>query len=196
MAAVNPPPQAYTKETVAQAYQGPFSQPLNIRETANDLDTMVALFLQAKRRRANAGLSTNPVSAKAFKDELKGLAENFKQFEPNTSQPDVVQTQMPIDPVQPNLLPPQPIQQPPAPVAPPVMPQTVATPIAVTVAPEPVVAATETQAFNTNQLDPKSRQQIQQVMGSLNLSSHSETLRLLISLGYEKVREILPSGNE
>ncbi len=77
MAAINPPPQAYTKETVAQAYEWLFAQSPSVRENAGDLDTMVALFLQAKRRRASAGLSTNPVSAKAFKDELKGLAENF-----------------------------------------------------------------------------------------------------------------------
>ena len=159
MAATNPPPQAYTKETVTQAYEWLFAQQPNVREMASDLDTMVALYLQAKRRRANAGVSTNPVSAKAFKDELKGLAENFKQFEP---------------------------QMQPAPVAP------IVQPVFVPQLPPIVTAPAAPAQSSLTQLDDKSLQHIRQVMASLNLSSESETLRLIISLGYEKVREILP----
>lgn len=165
MAANNPPPQAYTKETVTQAYEWLFAQPTSIREVASDLDTMVALFLQAKRRKSTPGVSTNPVSAKAFKDELKGLAENFKQFDPSEApaaataphQFSVPMTSPAPQPSQP------PIQAPRA-------------------------------GSSLTELDSKSLQQIRRVMESLNLSSESETLRLLISLGYEKVREILPKN--
>ena len=157
MAATNPPPQAYTKETVTQAYEWLFAQPATVREVASDLDTMVALFLQAKRRKSTAGVPTNPVSAKAFKDELKGLAENFKQFEPIEKAPTAPETPAPVP-----------------------------TQVSMPLAPRSGSSLTE--------LDEKSLQQIRRVMDSLNLSSESETLRLLISLGYEKVREILPKN--
>ena len=170
MAASNPPPQAYTKETVSQAYEWLFDQPASVREVAGDLDTMVALFLQAKRRKA-PGVSTNPVSAKAFKDELKGLAENFKQFEPAKEVAPAAPEPAPV---------PQQMPLPPQPVAP---------------APQPMVSfQPPAPTSSLTQLDEKSLQQIRRVMGSLNLSSESETLRLLISLGYEKVREILPKS--
>ena len=178
MAGSNPPPQAYTKETVSQAYEWLFEQPPSVREVAGDLDTMVALFLQAKRRKAGVS-STNPVSAKAFKDELKGLAENFKQFEPAKVEPE------PVMPAQQMPLPPQPPAQSQQPVMPPA-PQ-----------PQPMMSFQRPPtppSSSLAQLDEKSLQQIRHVMGHLNLSSESETLRLLISLGYEKVREILPKS--
>jgi hypothetical protein len=91
MKLTNPPPQAYTKETVTQAYAWLQSQAPDVREKASNKDLMVAMYLRAKRGGAHTLTNSSvgsqtildadaPVSARNFRDDLKTLAQEMNQF--------------------------------------------------------------------------------------------------------------------
>lgn len=87
MAGSNLPPQAYTRETLAHAYEWLKAQPASVREIATTADALVGLYLQSKRRLRDGvhtyGLhdSQTAKSKKQFKSELKNLQEQVKEFE-------------------------------------------------------------------------------------------------------------------
>ena len=74
MAKSNLPPQAYTREVLAQAFAWLKEQPQNIRELANNADALVSLYLQSRRNGGqlptNTVEATAPVSSKNFKNDL------------------------------------------------------------------------------------------------------------------------------
>jgi len=80
----NLPPQAYTREMVANAYNWLQSQPENIRRMAQNTDTLVALYLRAKRNAENSqGFDCEPAaSVENFRSQLKNLASEIQQFVP------------------------------------------------------------------------------------------------------------------
>jgi septal ring-binding cell division protein DamX len=198
MAFNNLPPQAYTRDVLMAAYDWLQSQPASIRELAVGPDALVSLFMQA-RRRTNAGstgtvaghqqtstahVPTHPsagapltpfpisvqapmttASAEAFKQDLKSLAVDLKQFE----EPKVATPQPSPDFAT------QPLPQPPAPA----------------VKNPPIKQDHESMAL---QLDSRTRQVLSEVKQKLNVSSENEALRLLIAIGYEKIRDILPKN--
>lgn len=207
MAFNNLPPQAYTRDVLMAAYDWLQSQPASIRELAVGPDALVSLFMQA-RRRTNAGATgtvqngngapfpisvqapMTTASAEAFKQDLKSLAADLKQFEdsktptPAHSQTTSVMTQAPpvaattyISP-----MPPTPTFTAPTPYTPPPAVHT-AHP---TIKPETENASP--------QLDARTRQVLSEVKQKLNVSSEAEALRLLIAIGYEKIRDILPKN--
>lgn len=165
------PPQAYTRETLALAFEWLHEQPSSVRETAVSIDAMVALYLQAKRRGFSnfSNIGPEALSTKSFKNDLKNLAENLKQFDDVTGAT-VTQTSNPQSPA--------------------------------TEVPTPNVAPAKKTALNMNSthavtistlgLDPRSLEIIENLRSSLNLSSDSEALRMLISLGFDRIRDILP----
>lgn len=76
---MNPlPPQAYTKETLVQAYAWLQSQSESIKEIATSPDILVSLFLKAKLQ-GDAALERP--SIQNFKNELKSLAGMMGEFE-------------------------------------------------------------------------------------------------------------------
>jgi hypothetical protein len=79
MSIMNPlPPQAYTKETLVQAYAWLQSQNENIKEIASTPDVLVSLYLKAKMQ--GDGALERP-SIQNFKNELKNLAGMMGEFE-------------------------------------------------------------------------------------------------------------------
>jgi hypothetical protein len=183
MAMSNFPPQAYTRDVLAAAYEWVRKQPLSTRELAQDSNTLVALYMQARRRgqiqnqsHLPAGAQANPspsgvmISTQApmspstvesFKQELKTLTEGLKQFEePESAEQASTSTQS-----------------------------------LTSADPEPERTTMVNQPC-TNQfsLDAHSMQTLHQVKNKLNLSSDSESLRLLIAIGFDKIREILPKS--
>jgi hypothetical protein len=79
MSIMNPlPPQAYTKETLVQAYAWLQSQSESIKEMATTPDVLVSLFLKAKLQ-GNSALERP--SIQNFKNELKSLAGMMGEFE-------------------------------------------------------------------------------------------------------------------
>lgn len=75
------PPQAYTREILAIAFQWLQGQPESIKKLAQSPDALVGLYLRAQRY-GNASPETDaPISAQNFLSDLKNLAEGLKQFE-------------------------------------------------------------------------------------------------------------------
>jgi hypothetical protein len=170
----NPPPQAYTREVLAQAYNWLKSQPPIVRERAQSADALVSLFLHSKR----FGNSTvtpwdqdSDVGAQAFKSDLKNLAQGFKDFESN-----VVEHMA--------------VQQPSQPA------QTQATATATTQTVQTVTTTQVKATSNTSlgkELDMRTIELLRDVQLRLNLQSELDALRMLVVLGYEKIKSVLPT---
>lgn len=197
------PPQAYTRDVLAAAYEWLRHQPASIRELATDSDSLVALYLQSRRRPgslahmmgqtniANKAMVTPSIaapaptapqteipyaaSAEAFKQDLKNLAEGLKQFDsPRAHQAHPHQTHHVSHTPQNNLT-----------------QNTQTTTVVVNQAPAPVASVTlDLSSF----FDAKSLEIIRDVQRRLNLSHEKEALRMLIVLGYDRIKEILPKN--
>ena len=151
------PPQAYTKETLTQAFAWLQTQGAAIRELATTPDVLVSLYQKAK---LNGEASLWP-SVQNFKSELKSLAGMMGEFE--SSHPAQAPEAGPIPQVMTYTPPPTP-----APVAPAVQNS------------KSVIPA----------LDAKSLNILTEVKNEFNLSSEQEALRMLISLGYKKIKSL------
>lgn len=170
----NIPPQAYTRDTLVKAIEWVSTQPTAIRERANSADLIVSYYLQARRRMTAAQMEA-PVSGETFKSDLKHLAQDLKQFEEPSvfpmappTQPSRSLSEIPIPPAAPrvSVTPPPPPSQDPAPSAPKVITWTV---------------------------DPRSLAAARELQQRLNMSSETEAIRMLITLGMERARAIFPS---
>lgn len=83
------PPQAYTKEVLASAFDWLSRQNENVKKSIRNSDDLVGLYLKSTRLKENqnssapssSGYSPDLSSAKSFRSELQGLALNLKQFE-------------------------------------------------------------------------------------------------------------------
>lgn len=72
------PPQAYTKETLIQAYNWLRSQPPHVQELAKSPDVLVALYSKAQMHGENY---LNRTNLQGFKSELKNLASIMGDFD-------------------------------------------------------------------------------------------------------------------
>lgn len=174
---VNPlPPQAYTKETLQKAYAWLLNQSASVKDLATTQDMLISLYLKAQR---NGEASLDTPSIQNFKQELKNLASMIGDLQTPPSHG--ISESIP--------------------------------PSAMTSAPQmtkalPVTGLTqtikETEAVlsnngfsgnspsgqNLNFLDAQSLLAISEVRQNLNLSSDTEALRALISLGYKQYKKI------
>ncbi len=75
------PPQAYTREVLAVAFQWLQGQPDSIRKLAQSPDALVGLYLRAQRYGHASPETDAPVTSQNFVNDLKSLAEGLKQFE-------------------------------------------------------------------------------------------------------------------
>lgn len=170
MTTANLPPQAYTRETLAAAFEWLKTQPDSVKQLASSSDILVGLYLQFRRRkqegfgpidsRVDPLNEDAPVSGEQFKSELKNLAQGLEQFtEPklnsSMASPSHVMKSAPKSSVR---------------TAPP----------------------RETPPSLGLGLDPQSRDRLLMIQQKLNLSSETEAVRLLISLGFDKIQDILP----
>lgn len=175
---VNPlPPQAYTKETLMKALKWLIHQPPHIREMATSDDLTVSLYIKTKLQGENA---LERPSIQNFKNDLKSLAgmmggESRSQYEQEDYAPPVK-----IPPKSPTLIQPNvEITQPHS--------------HSVNLHQVPSASASSAQLGTKFDLDAKSLNMIHEVKTGLNLSSESEALRLLISLGYQKSKGLIQS---
>ncbi|MFN8791840.1 MAG: hypothetical protein ACK5Y2_10345 [Bdellovibrionales bacterium] len=180
------PPQAYTKETLLKAYNWLQDQTDQVREMASTPDHLVSLYLKATRHGAE---SAERPSLQNFKSELKSLAGMMGDLEKKPKAPTPAQAPAP---------------QTVAPVA-------TATPpaSAPSMAPRPAVSGTATQmgtavtsgtpgptatvpatAPRGPAVDELTQTLIREVKTELNLSSDHEALRMLVKIGYQKVRSL------
>jgi hypothetical protein len=142
------PPQAYTKETLARAYEWLRHQSPAVREMATSAEILIGLYTRAQRH--GEEVLERP-SIQNFKSELKSIAGMMGEFTEQKSSPP------PKAPAPETFY-----QSPPPPLPPPVDP--------------------------IENLDMKSKSMIHEVKNQLNLSSDSEALRLLVSLGFHRAR--------
>lgn len=185
----NVPPQAYTREILSQAFEWLKSQPLSVRERATTADGLVSMYLQSRRTAPGAPVagpgqpppSVDVPSVESFKSDLRNLAENMRTFE--TAEPQV------------HIRPPAHHR---APVTE-TFTATASTPAtdAATASTLPRTATVTSGISTPKPIEPKhsydsqTMESIQTVREKLNLSSDSEALRMLVKLGFEKIRTIL-----
>ena len=80
------PPQAYTRDTVVEAFNWLQNQDEKVRSSVHSTDALVSLYLRTKRF-GNALESEAPVSSKDFKLNLKNLARGLQEFEEQSPVP-------------------------------------------------------------------------------------------------------------
>ena len=162
---MNPlPPQAYTKDTLVQAYSWVQNQNESIKELATTPDVLVSLYLKAKLQ--GESVLERP-SIQNFKNELKSLAGMMGEFQASEPTP---RTQVP-----------SPKRAMPAAQPAETAPITTAAPMTAATSPTPISA-----------LDPKTLETLAEIRQKLNLSSENEALRVLVQLGAAQIRKISP----
>lgn len=187
MATSNLPPQAYTKDILAQAYDWLKYQPPSVRELASSADNLVALYLQAHRRathKSTHGFENAP-SSEAFRSDLKNLAQDLKKFDQQkkaTKQPDSDNNMSKDVPVTNH-------QVPTSPGAHSASQSEPASPSTASASSSPAYVV---QPRFTDGLDRRTKEILQDVQYRLNLSSEQEAMRMLIAIGFERIRDILP----
>ncbi len=166
------PPQAYTRSDLVKAFEWVKTQPKLVQERARDAESLVGLYLHARRQNLNPSRNRQQMideaspSAEAFREDLKSLSEAFKEFEPSSSEV----TAPPIAPPQ------EPMEQPVRMEEP---PPTLQRP-----APAPIPQGL---VFDTRTLNS-----LREAQERLNLGSESDALRVLVQLGLEKLKTSLP----
>lgn len=236
------PPQAYTKETLAEAYEWLKTQPDTVKVLAKDSATLVSLYTNHQLR-SQEGITGHfdpseaveaiqqsaPVSGEHFKSELKTLAHGLNQFAPSGESPRMQgsnfefehsdnqrRNQVESSPGAPAWHPPQqrysdahqdmatvqhnpPLhtQTAPQPTLPPhVQRQNLEHLHSMPGQTSSVSASNRAQGARAGGLaallDAHSQIKVTQIKEGMNLSSDNEALRMLISLGFDRLKNILP----
>jgi hypothetical protein len=171
---MNPlPPQAYTKDTLVQAYSWLQHQSDKIKEVAITPDVLVSLYLKAKMQGDNA---LERPSIQNFKNELKSLAGMMGEFE-------VVETSTGPAPAV-RMRPPNQGNSVAASASSPTF-------SAATASGAPAALADSAAPSALEQLDERSLKTIQEVRSRLNLSTEAEALRLLIAVGHGQLKNLM-----
>lgn len=187
------PPQAYSKETLIQAYNWLRHQPAQVQELAKSPDVLVSLYSKAQ---IHGDAYLNRAHMQNFKTELKNLSSMMGDFETAPRASENISLQVPsesngqahsssVAPQQCQSLSPQAMPQQSQPLSSPMMPQQSQT------LPVQIQTQQPLPAQQNLPLDMRSLAMIQEVKNQFNLSSEIEALRLLISLGYHKVKSDL-----
>lgn len=212
------PPQAYTREILAIAFQWLQNQPESIRKLAQSPDALVGLYLRAQRYGHTSPEADAPVTSQNFVNDLKNLAEGLKQFEDPKAEPAesnsigayafergaftfdrAPEFQIPAPGFAQQA--PRPVQQS-APAMnptsnssrprPPVEPTPVAAPKHQSAASAQVMyGQTAAAASLALHLNANAQAMIHEVKTALNLSSDAEVLNMMVALAYKNVRNLL-----
>jgi hypothetical protein len=176
----NLPPQAYTRDTLVKAIDWVATQSQTMRERASSADALVSLYLQSRRR--NEWQNDAPASSEHFRTDLKNLAEDLKQFEEPSVPPQVNHVVHNVPVQEPRYEPytapasyQQPIRPPARQADPPPPPKA-----------PPVVSGWA--------IDERTLSAAKEIQVRLNLSSDTEALRFLVTLGIERARKLFGAG--
>jgi len=185
------PPQAYTKETLQEAFEWWSEQTEDLRSQIQDKDDLVGYFLKSRGGKVQNSKGTEGFTRTAkesFSSELKGLAKNLEDFEdyraPNSQPRKNVFDQEPYKPSEV-----QPSYQMPFPDL-----SKTLVPASDDKTPKPVgqlQVKSKTNVQNSFfKLDAQSKDTVRRAKDALNLSTEDEALRALISLGKSKIKSI------
>ena len=159
------PPQAYTKETISEAFMWLQSQPEEVKKLATHTQQLVALYLKDKSQQYWASQTNTTDQTAHFNGQLQKMASKMPQ---NTTMPDPHNGNggNGKHPENGEASPPPPYDT-----------QRQQTP-------------GQDQASLEGYLDRRSLDLLDQVKTHLNLSSKVEANRLLITLGYDKIKSL------
>lgn len=186
----NLPPQAYTRETVAEAFEWMKSQSPSTRDLAKDANTLVSLYLNAKRHKRIKNMK--PEDTVNFQNELKDLAKGIQQFNQEAPTPQNNIT-TPPNPV----LTPDDLTQP-KPQTPDIslknefvgLNQTVTLPKTEFINPQDILSKSQSTSLSLPSLKPATQELISKTRAKLNLSSDEDALNALVAMGFEKIKAI------
>lgn len=199
------PPQAYTKETLQEAFEWWNQQPEDFRDKVQDKDDLVGYYLKVRRGFPESEVSE--VAKASFSSELKGLAKNLDDFEgyQSANAQEKKRFAMPVRPSA-HVSSLSHVQAPSAP-EPSVQlkfpDMTKAPVVAESVDFEEtkrkalaVKPSLDEKSIDSNnkyfKLDSKSLEVVKEVRRALNLSSDQEAIRAVIALGASKITSLLP----
>jgi len=199
MAINNLPPQAYTRETVAEAFEWIKRQSPSTRELAKDANTLVSLYLNAKRHRRIKNMQ--PSDTAEFQNELKSLAQGIKHFNQKIEQPE---PSLNVEPLRPPVNTISDAQKESIDhaisslhmnKAPESKPVPVASPPTQFIDPQEILRSNQIQQAAAAPQPPQApmaatQKIIQQTKSALNLSSDQEALNALVAMGYEQIKSI------
>jgi len=186
------PPQAYTKETLQEAFEWWSEQTDDLRSQIQDKDDLVGYYLKARGVKSYVPENSEGFTRTAkesFSTELKGLAKNLEDFEDyrapnaqpkkmNTFREPKVETQpsfqMPFPDLSKTLVPASDDK----------------TPATHSLQVKPKANAPTNVQNSFFKLDPQSKETVRRAKEALNLSSEDEALRALISLGKSRIKSI------
>ena len=160
------PPEAFTKETLTEAFNWLQEQPEVLRKSVHTPERLVSLFRKAQRLNEVEA----PVSSKKFVDDLKDIANSLNQFDSQNQGQSI--TLPPTKTKKETNTPKKELFD--FTTQPTEIPQTLEEPKKPT----------------PHQWDPKTKERIEKVKNRLNLSNETEAIRMLISLGYEKFQNL------
>lgn len=158
---MNPlPPQAYTKDTLVQAYAWLQGQSDSVKEIATNPDILVSLFLKSK---IQGDQFFERPSIQNFKNELRNLAGMMGEFEQTPAPPTEAKLEPKFEPKMEAKF---------------------------ALKSDSVISHTPHSLPHNPMpsLDESSLQMIQEVKTSLNMTSETEVMRLLIAIGYHKCK--------
>ena len=171
------PPQAYTKDQLAEAYAWLMEQPENLKGYATDADTLISLYQKSKRD--NAGFEA---SVENFKSELKSLAGMVDSFDSDQAKLQQEQQAQVSEPEAKRVV----YASPKAAHAQPSAPAQSTQPQAPQQQQAVTTQAAKPAGTSIQGLDAKSQALLIETKNLLNLSSEEEALRVVIKMGFEK----------
>lgn len=97
-------PQAYTKETLAKAFDWLQHQPAGVTQAATTPDNLVAIYLKAQRQGITTFDVDAPNSSRKFIDDLKSLKKEMAPFDDSPAQaPAMTREPLPVREREPQL---------------------------------------------------------------------------------------------
>ena len=190
------PPQAYTKETLQEAFEWWSEQGDELRNQIQDKDDLVGYYLRSNRSPGANKVAKTPregftkTAQESFSTELKGLAKDLDDFE--GYQPKAQVQQRPREQQQQY----KPVFEPALQMQFPDLSKNLVPTKEKTGEPgssSPAVVSKSKSLAPQNQffkLDVKSKASVAKVKEALNLSSEEEALRVLIAMGESKVKSL------
>ncbi len=174
----NFPPQAYSKETISEAFMWLQSQPDEIKKRATHTEALLSLYLKNKSQKYWAAKTNTSInnSVNDFNDQLQEIA---LEVSPNQTQPHANGNTLITEPDFNN------------PLSHRLNDPSHSTTVNF------INKKEEGHTLDTKQdiedmLDEKSLTSLHRTKAKFNLSSNKEAARLLISLGFEQVKSLMP----
>lgn len=188
-------PQAYTKETLAKAFEWLQHQPESVQQAASNPEMLVSIYLQAQRQGLQKIDADAPVSSRKFIDDLKTLSKDFAQFEDTSTSSVATTAKQTLQHTSPSTVQHRHHEMPTINTSSSVSTQTSqyqqssSQKVSQQVILERAIhqQTITTDGFFT--LDEKSMNMIKDIQERFNFSSPQETLRFIVSVGIERISQ-------